>query len=206
MNWRVTISNPLNTQVLNVFENGARMPDGEIGIRRFDPPTVVPPGISKALNLYVKQTVTQVPPRAIVQLHLDDQPVFWGPVVISPPLVAPGAGPADHDRDALERVTVVGGEQLLKDSIVGPRLMDKVSLNNPDAHDPAWMAYELCRLYAHPALTVDLANFKMTGTRVPVFYRPESTLQDSLKTLTDSVTDAVAWVNAAGAICYEAPS
>src|SRR5690606_28257470 len=155
MKWTVTVSDPLNTTVLATVVNGVHTGTGEVCIRNFDPPTVNPPGTSKVLNLYVKQSVLEVPPRAIVQLALDDTPVFWGPVVTSPPITAPGAGPYDQDRDALERVTVVGGEKLLEDSVIGPRLLDGPALEALGSADPAIIAFELCSLYAHPALTVD---------------------------------------------------
>lgn len=205
MKWTVTVSDPLNSTVLATVVNGIHTGTGEVCIRNFDPPTVTPPGTGKALNLYVKQSALQVPPRAIVQLSLDDTPVFWGPVVTSPPITAPGAGPYDEDRDALERVTVVGGEKLLEDSIIGPRLLDGPALEALGSADPAVIAYELCRLYAHPALTVLEENFVLTGGVWTIFYKPETPLSDGLQNeLVPSVPGAVAWVDATGAVHFQA--
>lgn len=205
MSWTVTVSDPLNTTVLATVENGIRTDTGMVCIRRFDPPTVTPPGTGKVLNLYVKQSALQVPPRGIVQLAIDDAPVFWGPVVTCPPLNSPGAGPFDKDRDALERVTVLGGEQLLKDSVVGPRLLDGPALEALGSNDVAAIAHELCRLYAHAALTVDEGNFPATGGVLSLFYKPESTLADALKELSETVPGGADWwVDAEGAIHFEA--
>jgi hypothetical protein len=204
--WTVTVSDPLNGTVLATVENGVHTGTGEVCIRRFDPPVVTPPGRGKSLNLFVKQTALQVPPRAIVQLALDEEPVFWGPVVTCPPLTAPGAGPFDKDRDALERVTVVGGEQLLKDSIVGPRFLDRRALvGGLGSADVATIAHELCRLYAHPALTVDQDDFVTTGAVLTLFYRPTDTLESCLKVLAETVPGGADWwVDAEGAVHFQA--
>lgn len=197
MRWHVTVSTPTNSSVLVEFENGARIPDGAIALRRFDPATVVPPGTSKNLNLYARQDMALIPPRAIIQLSLDGHPVFWGPAIITPPLTAPGAGPFDKDRDALERVTVAGGEQLLRESVIGPRLYTTNT-------DVAEIALELCQVYAHPALTVDAANFPLSGAVLNVFYSPEKDLLSALEQLAQSVPGgATAWVDATGAIHFQ---
>lgn len=195
--WRVTVSDPLNEGVLMEFENGARVPDGEVVLRGFDPAIVTPPGTSKNLNLYAKQTGALIPPRAIIQFSLDGTPVFWGPAIITPPLTAPGAGPFDKDRDALERVTVAGGEQLLRESVIGPRLYTTNT-------DVAEIALELCQLYAHPALTVNAGNFPLSGAVLNVFYSPEKDLLSALEQLAESVPGgATAWVDATGAIHFQ---
>ena len=171
---------------------------GEPVIRTLDPAIVIPPGSSRLLNLFVKQSVLQVPPRAIVQLSIDGTPVFWGPATVVPAVDSPGAGPFDRDRDALERVTVVGGEQLLKDSIVESRLIEENT-------DVATIAHDLCDLYAHPALTVSALNFPVVGAVLSVFYRPEGTLYDALRVLTESVPGGAAcWVDALGEIHFQA--
>ena len=194
--WRVTVSDPLNEAVLREFENGARVSDGEVALRGFDPPVVTPPGQSKNLNLYVKQVLAEIPPRAIIQFAVNDTPVFWGPAIITPPLAVPGAGPFDQDRDAIERVTVTGGEQLLRESIVGPRMFDTET-------DVAEIALELCELYAHPALTVDPGNFPTTGAVLSVYYAPEKDLLASLQELTETVPGgADTWVDATGAVHF----
>lgn len=207
MKWTVTVSDALNGSVQATFVNGARTSDDAIAIRKFDPPTVTPPGTSKNLNLYVRQDLAQIPPRGIIQLSLDDTPVFWGPAILVPPLSSPGAGPADRDRDSLERVTVLGGEQLLKDSIVGPRLLDGPALEALGSADVAVIAHELCRLYAHAALTVEEENFPETGAVLTIFYRPTDTLDACLKVLAETVPGGASyWVDASGAIHFEALS
>lgn len=198
MRWHVTVSTPSNSEVLVEFENGARVPDGEVVLRGFDPPVVTPPGASKTLNLYAKQTGALIPPRAIIQFSLDGTPVFWGPAIIVPPLTSPGAGPFDQDRDALERVTVAGGEQLLRDSVIEARMFN-------EATDVANIALDLCQHFAHPALTIDPANFPLTGSVLSVFYSPEKDLHAALNQLKDSVPGgASAWVDAAGAVHFRA--
>lgn len=205
MKWTVTISDPLNETVLATVENGIHTDTGEVAIRTFDPPVVTPPGTSKVLNLYVKQSVLEIPPRAIIQFSLDGTPVFWGPAVIVPPAGAPGAGPRDRDRDALERVTVLGGEQLLKDSLVGPRLLNRAALGALGSNDVATAALDLCELYAHPALTVDYLNFPATGAVIDIFYRPASTLEECLRILAETVPGGASfWVDATGAVHFQA--
>lgn len=203
--WSVTISDPLNDTVLATIENGVDTATGEVAIRGFDPPVVTPPGKGESLNLYVHQALLQVPPRAIIQHSINGTPVFWGPAVIVPPPGAKGAGPRDVDRDARERVTVLGGHRLLQDSIVGARLLDRVALIELGSADVAIIAYELCRLYAHPALTVDALNFPATGAVLSILYRPTSVLTDSLQVLAETVPGgAIPWVDATGAVHFEA--
>ena len=200
MSWVVRVSDALNEGVLVEAENGVVM-DGSnpvVAVRGFDPPVVVPPGSCRVLNLYVRTSALPVPPRGIVQMLIDDEPVFWGPATVVPPPESPGAGPFDEDRDALERVTVVGGEQLLRDSIVGPRLLE-------GEFDVSEIALELCELYAHPALTVSELNFPSTGAVLTAWYAPEMTLYDALQTLVNTVPGgATAWVDAEGNVRFEA--
>src|SRR5690606_40009206 len=93
MKWTVTISDPLNETVLATVENGIHTDTGEVAIRTFDPPVVTPPGASKVLNLYVKQSVLEIPPRAIIQFSLDGVPVVCVPAVVLPPAGGRGAPP-----------------------------------------------------------------------------------------------------------------
>ena len=198
MSWSVVVRDTLNDALLAEAENG--VVDGAVAIRGFDPPIVTPPGSSRVLNLFVRRDRFDVPPRSIVQFSVSGTPVFWGPAVVVPPAGSPGAGPFDEDRDAIERVTVVGGEQLLRDSGVGALLIEGVM-------DVASIAFQFCDMYAHPALTVQEANFVTTGAVLDVFYKPESTLYDALQTLVDSVPGgAVAWVDAEGVVRFEALS
>ena len=196
MSWGVRVWDALGVTLSVEAENGAV--GGEVAIRGFDPPIVTPPGSSRVLNLFVRRDLFDVPPRAIVQFSVSGTPVFWGPAVVVPPAGSPGAGPFDEDRDALERITVVGGEQLLRDSSVGPRLIEETL-------DVSAIAFMFCSLYAHPALTVAEVNFPVTGAVLNVFYKPESTLYDVLQTLVDVTPGgATAWVDAVGAVHFEA--
>lgn len=198
MSWTVQVYTALNAGLLTWFTNGAASTGGTIALRGFDPPVVVPPGISKTLNLFVRQDAALIPPRAIIKFWIGSEPVFWGPAVIVPPLNAPGAGPFDQDRDSLERVTVVGGEQLLKDSVIGPRLFE----GNTDV---AAIALELCQLYAHPALTVYSPNFPNAGAVLSTYYSPEKDLHSALEELAVTVPGGASfWVDASGFIHFEA--
>ena len=198
--WTVVVSDAMNTSVITTVVNGIRDMVGSqvVAIRGFDPPIVTPPGSGRVLNLYVRQDLLEVPPRGIIQFLMDSTPVFWGPAVVVPSASSPGAGPFDTDRDALERITVLGGEQLLRDSVIGPRLIEEET-------DVAAIAFELCDLYAHPALTVDVANFPDVGAVLSVFYAPEKTLLDALNDLAETVPGgATVWVDAAGAVHFQA--
>lgn len=197
------VSDPTNTELLAEIENGVgNLLDDqrEVILRGFDPPIITPPGAGKLLNLYGRNdrglTGGGGPfgPRNIVQFLLDDTPVFWGPIITSPPARSPGAGPFDQDRDALERITCVGGHQLVTDSVIGPRLFEENT-------DVAEIMRDLCERYAHPALVVDEANFLDTGQVLGIFYSPERTLSDTLDVLVGTLPDGGRWfVNAVGEI------
>jgi hypothetical protein len=194
--WTVELWEPDGSGSWATVENGLLA--GEPVIRTLDPAIVIPPGSSRLLNLFVRQSVLQIPPRAIIQLLIDGTPVFWGPAVIVPPPDSPGAGPFDRDRDALERVTVVGGEQLLRDSLVGARLFEENT-------DVATIAHELCELYAHPALTHEETDFPATGAVLSAFYTPEETLYNALQKLVNLTPGGAAcWVDAEGHIHFQA--
>ena len=196
MSWTVIVRDAMNTTTLTTAENG--LVAGAVAVRGFDPPIVTPPGSGRVLNLYARQDELAVPPRGIIQFRVDETPLFWGPSVVVPPPSTPGAGPFDADRDALERITVLGGEQLLKDSVIGPRLFE-------GEHDVAEIAYELCALYAHAALSVESVNFPLLGATLNVFYAPEKTLYDALQGLTETVPGGASfWVDASGAVRFTA--
>ena len=198
--WTVVVSDAMNTSVIATAVNGIRDMVGSqvAAIRGFDPPIVTPPGSGRVLNLYARQDLLDVPPRGIVQFLMGETPVFWGPAVVVPSASSPGAGPFDTDRDALERITVLGGEQLLKDTVVAFRLIEEDT-------DVAAIALEICTLYAHPALTISAANFPNTGAILSVFYAPEKTLYDALNDLAETVPGgATAWVDATGAVHFQA--
>lgn len=203
MSWTVRTYDPtgatLRTEAVNgvLTANGSLASVGEVALRGFDAPIVIPPGSGKVLNLYARQSTLQVPPRGIVQFLIDAAPVFWGPAVIVPTIATPGAGPFDEDRDALERITVLGGEQLLKDSVIEARLYD-------GTFDVATIAYDLCYHYANPTLTVALANFVTTASVLGVYFAPEKTLFDALTDLAATVpSGASVWVDASGAVHFQ---
>ena len=196
MSWTVVVRDAMNTTTLATAVNG--LIGDTVALRGFDPPIVTPPGSGRVLNLYARQDELAVPPRGIIQFLMDSTPVFWGPSVVVPPPSTPGAGPFDADRDALERITVLGGEQLLKDSVIGPRVFEGET-------DVAAIAHELCDLYAHAALVIDEANFPAIGAVLSVYYAPEKTLYDALRDLTETVPGGAAfWVDAEGAVRFEA--
>ena len=196
MSWTVIVRDAMNTTTLATAVNG--LIGTTVALRGFDPPIVTPPGSGRVLNLYARQDELDVPPRGIIQFLMGSTPVFWGPSVVVPSATSPGAGPFDTDRDALERITVLGGEQLLKDSVIGPRLFEEVT-------DVAAIAFALCDLYAHPALDIDEANFPSVGAVLSVYYAPEKTLFDALQGLAETVPGGAAfWVDAEGAVHFEA--
>jgi len=195
----VTISDAMNTGVIETITDGVTS-GGDVALRGFDAPIVTPPGAGKVLNLYARQDLITCPPRGIVQFSIDGTPVFWGPAVVVPVTDSPGAGPFDRDRDALERITVLGGEQLLKDTVLGPRLFE-------DEADVSSIAFELCELYAHSALTIDSTYFPLTGATLTVFYAPEKTLYDALTDLAATVPGGASfWVDASGNVHFESIS
>ncbi len=198
------VRDPFNDLQISHALNGVLVGTSTVAVRGFDPPIVVPPGSGRVLNLYVRQDALLVPPRGIVQFRVGASEgdlgtaVFWGPAVVVPTAGSPGAGPFDTDRDAIERVTVLGGEQLLKDTVIGPRLMDS-------GWDVARIALELCGLYAHPALGVAVGNFPDTGAILSVYYAPEKTLYDALADLADTVPGGASfWVDAIGRVHFQA--
>lgn len=198
--WSVVVKDAMGSSTIASFENGIDTSTRAVALRGFDPPIVTPPGSGKVLNLYARQDRVACPPRGIIQFSIDGTPVFWGPAVVTPALDSPGAGPFDADRDALERITVVGGEQLLKDTVTGPRLFE-------DEIDVAAIALEFCTLYAHPALGVDYMNFPDTGGVLAPWYLPEQTLFDALQKLSDAVPGGASfWVDANGYVHFEAIS
>lgn len=206
MRWVVRVSDPTNTELLAEIENGVGNlleDQREVILRGFDPPIVTPPGAGKLLNLYGRNDrgLTEgggpFGPRNIVQFLLDDIPVFWGPIITSPPADSKGAGPFDQDRDGLERITCVGGHQLVADSVIGSRLFE-------GDIDVATIALELCQIFAHPALVVDEDNFNTTGHVLNAFYSPERTLADALDVLLRTLPAAALWfVNAEGEIVLD---
>lgn len=198
--WRVVVRDAINSTTLATIDNGTMLVGDrrEPVIRGFDPPIVTPPGSGRVLNLFVKQSALAIPPRAIVQFLIAGEPVFWGPATIAPTPDSPGAGPFDRDRDALERVTVVGGEQLWRDSVCGPRYFDA-------EEDVSTLALVYAQWYGHPAVTVEAVNFPPTGALVSVYYRPESTLFDTLRHLAELVPGGAAcWVDAEGVAHFQA--
>lgn len=124
-------------------------------------------------------------------------PLAAGVIVTCPPTTVPGAGPADNDADALERITAEGLERLLRERIVKPRAWTD--------EDVATIAYQLCSAFTHPALTVDPANFPATGFILGLFYTPEMTVADALDDLAETLpTGGRWWVNANREVVFKA--
>ncbi len=155
-------------------------------------------GVTNQITMRVRQDLIQVLPRCILQYATDGLPVAAGVVVTCPPLTSPGSGPADRDADALDRVTAVGLEQLLRDRVIGPRLFE-------GDMDVAKIAFNLCNLYGHPALYVHTSNFPNTGHNLGLYYSPEKSLWDALTQLADAVPGgARVWVDVYRVIRFEA--
>jgi len=167
-----------------------------------------PPGKCVTMTLKGLQTSLSIPVRGILQYSEDGVDLFWGPVVVLPSPDSKGSGPADSDSDSLDRFTIAGGDQLVKDSVVEGYLFiaeTDILLGATAEKDVATIAYELCGRYAHPALTVDIANFPDTGGMLSAFYKPECQLSDALDELAKTVaTGAKWWVDATGAVHFEA--
>lgn len=134
------------------------------------------------------QTIAQLEPRQLVQFSAapDGTLVAAGVIVRCPPVTAPGAGPADVDRAALEGVTCVGLEQLVTESVVGPLLIEVDT-------DVSSIAYQLCAAAAHPALTVDAADFPASGFVLGAFFKPYATLTQCLDELRDALPAGGCW-------------
>lgn len=157
-------------------------------------------GATKQINFRAVQTLLELTPRSIVRFSASPEatPVAAGVVVTCPSLISPGGGPADPDSDALERISAVGLEQLLRDSMISVRWF------NVEA-DAAVIALDLCELYAHPALVIDPVNFPATGSILPGFYAPEMPLFDALAELVKTVTGGARyWVDADRAVHFQA--
>lgn len=171
-------------------------------------------GRTNSINIRARNDLLHAPPRGVIEykawndrpLTFQGQPVTFqdarvkvqdnyqplaaGVIVTSPPVTSPGSGPADRDADALDRITAVGLEQLLRDRIVGTILWQ-------GDFDVATIALQLCQAHAHPALVVNPNNFPATGYRLGKFYTPEKTLADALDDLATAVPTSARWyVNA----------
>lgn len=132
-----------------------------------------------------------------VTVRDNDGPLAAGVIITCPPTTVPGAGPADNDADALERITAEGLERLLRERIVKPRAWTD--------EDVATIAYQLCSAFAHPALTVAPANFPATGFILGLFYAPEMTVADALDDLAETLpTGGRWWVNANREVVFKA--
>ena len=178
-------------------------------------------GKTNTLTVWEQNSGLQVEPRAVLEhsawsnfqvtyggraLAHEGRPVVWrdnhdpiaaGVVVTSPLLTSFGSGPADRDADALDRITAVGLEQLLRERIVKARAWQ-------GDVDVATIARELCEEFAHPALIVDAANFPPTGFRLGLFYTPEKTVADALDDLVETLPTGGSWrVNAKREIVFE---
>lgn len=181
MSWQLTLITP--DSVTHVYEWTSPNPiiGGVTAI-------VDPHGATKQIIFRARQDLLQAPPRGYVFFRAppDGTLVAAGVIVTCPPLTSPGAGPADTDDDALERITAIGLEQLVRDSVIGPRLFEEDT-------DVATIAFELCDLYAHPDLLVDVENFPATGHVLNLFYRPESTLAEALDALIETLPGEGRW-------------
>lgn len=194
MSWQLTIADPTGALALTVTD--ATTPPITID---FPVAEVNGRGDCQSLTLRGLPSSLAIPARGIVAYQEDGNPLFWGTAVIVPPSNSTGAGPADSDADSLNRFSIAGGRKLVEDSLVIGYYLDSVTT------DVAAIAQEICTRYAHPALTVDAANFPAVSQDLSVFYEPERKLSDALDDLAKTVTSGAVWyVDATGAIHFEA--
>lgn len=197
MAWELQVLSPTGTLLSTVTNETSPNPiDGAVKV------VIDAGGRVNQLELRARQDLLQAPPRGILRYEEDGIAVGAGVIVTCPPLDSPGAGPADRDGDALERISAVGLEQLARESIVGPRLLNRAALGALGSNDVSVIAHELCRLYAHPALVVDEANFPLVGAGLSLFYEPEASLHDVLDELAGTVPGASWRVDADRAVHF----
>lgn len=181
MAWELQLLSPLGVHLATVTQ--ATSPNPVMGSVEA---VVDAGGRTNQLTARVRQDLIQAVPRGILRYSVDSVPIAAGVIVTSPVLTSPGSGPADREADALDRITAVGLEQLLQDSIIGPRMFTTDT-------DVATIALELCQLYSHPALIVDPSNFPLAGYSLGVFYSPEKTLYAALDQLAETVPGGLNW-------------
>lgn len=188
MPWELRLHDTLGTFIKSV--TSSTTPLQVIG--GFDA-LVAPSGDCQELTFGGRNDLLHIPSRGIVQYLQNGIPIFWGPTILSPALDSPGAGPADPEPDNLERFVVAGGAQLVRDSLVGPLLIE-------EELDVAQVAYRFCLQYAHPALIVNQANFPKTNNTSNLYGYPYAQLDYVLEQLAKSVPGCVWGVNAQGAV------
>lgn len=113
-------------------------------------------------------------------------PLAVGTMVTFPPLDNPGAGPADRDADALERITAVGLEHLLRERVLPPQRFT-------GEMDVAEVAYEVCTVAGLSPIIVDAKNFHPTGHTLGGYYAPEKPVFDALDELAALVPGSATW-------------
>ena len=203
MSWKLEVYSPTGSLLSTVTEATDPNPiDGGISA------IVDGKGATRQINFNAVQSILQAPPRGILRYYAppDSTAVAAGVIVTCPPLTSPGSGPADEDADALDRISAVGLEQLLKDTVVGARMWDTFGF--PDivaGRDIANIAFTLAALYGHPAITVSSGNFPNTGQLLKLFYAPEMTIFDALTKLTTFVAGGASfWVDGNAALHFQA--
>lgn len=113
-------------------------------------------------------------------------PLAAGVIVTCPPTTVPGAGPADNDADALERITAVGLEHLLRERVLPPQRFT-------GEMDVAEVAYEVCTVAGLSPIIVDAKNFHPTGHILGGYYAPEKPVFDALDELAALVPGGATW-------------
>lgn len=184
MSWGLLIASPLDA-------DGVSFKDTDASPVTIEHPecVVAANGDCVEMTLHVgRPDLLAVTPRGILYYDEGGTALFAGPAITLPSTDSRGAGPADRDADALQRVSVAGGRLLVEESTVGPFLwLDMAAI------DAAEMAFKLCDKYAHPALTVSSGNFKNTGVTIPTWYAPTQQLSDALDDLVTISGDACGW-------------
>lgn len=173
LDWSLDIFSPLGAFIKTITQ--ATSPNPIMG----SPTAIVDDcGHTVEIRFEAKQSILEITPRQIIRFCAapGTVPVASGVVVTCPPVESEGAGPDDQDADALQRITCVGLEQLMMDSVVGTIVFDEDT-------DISTIAYQACLQYAHPGLTVTESNFPASGFEVGAWYAPYRPLKEFLENL-----------------------
>jgi hypothetical protein len=189
--WELRIFDPLGTPKKTITD-GVDPISGVVAMEGIESCKVAPSGDCLEMAFRGRNDRLGIDSRDIVQYVENGNELFWGPVLIHPHTDTPGAGPQDENPDWLERFVVAGGRKLLEDSVVGLKIFEEET-------DTATLLFLLAELYAHEAITVDAANFPITGRLPNLIARPYSQLADTFDVLSEAA--GVRWgVNALGAV------
>lgn len=162
----------------------------------------------KVVDLVWRSTPALMPavvPRSVVHWYEEDATsvVARGKAVVTicPSADSVGAGPDDRGADALEQYQAEGLELLLKGSVIDtPFVVEPGGLGE----QVYTIAYEFASRYAHPAITVDVANFSGDiDDRLTIAFAPEQNLADFFDGLVQQFPAYEWWVDRLGELHFE---